>query len=48
MAAPLTAAMTGWCRRRMVEITSSSISIERRAMVGRVRPAMFGIVPGSS
>ena len=48
MAAPLTAAITGWWRRRIVEMTSSSISMERSAIVGRVRPSMFGIVPGFS
>ena len=48
MAAPFTAAMTGWCSRRMVAMTSSSISMERRAMVGRVRPSMLGMVPGFS
>ena len=48
MAAPFTAATTGWCRRRMVEMTSSSISMERRAMVGSVSPSMLGIVPGFS
>ncbi len=48
MAAPLTAAITGWCSRRMVVITSSSISMERSAMVGSVRPSMLGMVPGFS
>ena len=48
MAAPLTAAITGWWSRRIVEMTSSSISIDRSAIVGRVRPSMFGIVPGFS
>ena len=48
MAAPLTAAITGWCSRRIVAMTSSSISIERNAMVGRVSPSMFGMEPGFS
>ena len=48
MAAPFTAAMTGWWSRRMVEMTSSSSSMERRAMVGSVSPSMFGMVPGFS
>ncbi len=48
MAAPFTAAMTGWCSRRMVVMTSSSSSMERSAMVGRVSPSMLGMVPGFS
>ena len=48
MAAPFTAAMTGWCSRRMVEMTSSSSSMERSAMVGSVSPSMLGMVPGFS
>ena len=48
MAAPLTAAMTGWWSRRMVEMTSSSSSMERSAIVGRVSPSMLGMVPGFS
>ena len=46
MAAPLTAAMTGWCSRRRVSTMSSSSSIERSAYVGRVRPSTCGGVPG--
>ena len=48
IAGPLIAAMTGWCSRRMVRITSSSSSIERSAMVGRVSPSTWGMAPGSS
>src|SRR6202453_4628730 len=48
MAAPLTAAIPGWCSRRMVEMTSSSSSMERSAIVGRVNPSMLGMVPGFS
>src|SRR6266516_3330881 len=48
MAAPLTAAITGWCMRRRARMTSSRSSIERRAIEDRVSPAMFGIVPDSS
>src|SRR4051794_12746312 len=48
MAGPLTAAITGWCILRMARTTSSRIPRARRAMVGRVRPSMWGIVPGSS
>ena len=52
MAGPLTAATTGWCRRRMVVITSSRSSMERRAMVGEresvdlgKRPWIFKVGP---
>ena len=48
MAGPLTAPMTGWCILRMARMTSSSSSIERWAMVVRVRPAMLGMMPASS
>ena len=42
MAAPLTAAITGWCILRMARITSSSTSIDRSANVGRVSPSTCG------
>ncbi len=45
MAAPLIAPMTGWCMWRSVRTMSSSSSIARSAMVGAVRPAMFGSTP---
>ena len=48
MAAPLIAAITGWCSRRSVSTTSSSTSIARRAYVGRVTPATPGGVPADS
>src|SRR5579864_1698963 len=48
MAAPLTAAITGWCSRRRAMITSSRSSIDRRAMADRVSPPMLGITPASS
>src|SRR4051812_33472289 len=48
IAAPLTAAMTGWCIRRIVMMTSSSSCIDRSAIVGSVSPSMPGTRPGSS
>src|SRR4051812_15538095 len=48
MAAPFTAAITGWCIRRTPRITSSSSSRARRAMVVRVSPSMRGRRPGFS
>src|SRR3954451_24828181 len=48
IAAPLTAAITGWCNRRSVRVMSSSISIERSAYVGRVSPSTWGGVPADS
>ena len=48
IAAPLTAAITGWCRRRIVSTTSSSTSIARSAYVGRVSPATPGGTPADS
>ena len=48
IAGPLTAAMTGWWTRRIARTTSSSSSIDRSAMVGRVSPSMPGMSPGFS
>jgi hypothetical protein len=48
MAAPFTAATTGWCSFRIVVMTSSRSSIARKAIVGTVRPSMFGTMPESS
>ena len=45
IAAPLTAAMTGWCIFRSARMTSSSTSIDRSANVGRVSPSMCGTEP---
>ena len=45
MAAPLTAAITGWCSLRSARMTSSSTSIDRSANVGRVSPSMCGTEP---
>ena len=42
IAAPLTAAITGWCILRSARMTSSSTSIDRSANVGRVSPSMCG------
>ncbi len=45
IAAPFTAAITGWCMSRMARITSSSTFIARRAMLVRCNPAMLGTIP---
>ena len=45
IAAPLTAAITGWCILRSDRMTSSSTSIDRSANVGRVSPSMWGTEP---
>ena len=48
IAAPFTAAITGWCMSRMARITSSSTRIARRAIVVFLSPAMFGTIPPSA
>ena len=48
IAAPLIAAITGWCSRRSVSTMSSRASMARSAYVGRVTPAAPGGVPADS
>src|SRR4051812_1601795 len=45
IAAPFTAAITGWCMSRIARMTSSSTFSARRAMLVRFRPSMLGTMP---
>ena len=45
MAAPFTAAITGWCIARIARITSSSALSARRAIPVRCSPSMWGGAP---